>query len=136
MKKAFLIAALFAATVTVSKAQQGGQPRSAEERVKIQSERLNERLKLTADQKTKVDAILLSQAKSMDSLRNAAGEGADRRALFEKMKPIRDENDKKIAALLTEEQKKTYATIQEEMRNRMGGQGRGNGGNRPQQPAN
>jgi len=135
MKKAFLIAALFVATASLSKAQQNQPQRSPEERVKMQTERLNERLKLTADQKTKIEAILLSQAKSMDSLRNAAGEGADRRALFGKMGPIREQNDKKIAALLTEEQKKTYTTMQEEMRSRMG-QGRRDGGQRPPQPAN
>lgn len=131
MKKAFLVLALLAGSISFSNAQQGGfQQRSPEERAKFQTERISERLKLTADQKTKVEAIFLSQNKSMDSLRTAAGQGGDRQAMFQKMQPIREQNDKKIVALLTDDQKKAFATYQEEMRNRMGGRG-GQGGGRP-----
>jgi len=129
MKKAFLILALFAGTVTLSQAQPGGQQRTPEERAKMQVSRLPETLKLTADQKTKIESIFLSQAKSMDSLRTAGG--GDREAMFAKLAPIRQETDKKISAILDEDQKKAFAAYQEEARKRMGQGGRGQGGQRP-----
>ncbi|WP_207421501.1 hypothetical protein [Desertivirga brevis] len=128
MKKAFLVLALVAASFSFSYAQQGGgyQNRTPEERAKQGTERISEKVKLTADQKTKVEAILLVQSKSVDSLRTAVGQGGDRQQMFQKMQPIREQADKKIIALLTDEQKKAYAAYQEENRNRMG-QGRRNG---------
>lgn len=129
MKKALLAFAFVAGSISFSMAQQGqggGQQRSPEERAKQQSERLAERLKLSADQKAKVEAIYLAQGKSVDSLRKA-NEGGDRQQLFQKMQPLREQADKNVAAILTEDQKKEYAKIQEEMRSRMGG---GQGGGR------
>ena len=135
MKKVLLALVFLAGSVNISHAQQGqGQQRSPEERVKMQTERLSERLKLTADQKTKVEAIFLGQAKSMDSLRTAGGQGGDRMEMMKKIRPIREENDKKIKALLTDDQKKAFDTYQEEMKNRMtGGRGQGGRGGQPEQ---
>jgi len=125
MRNAFLALAFFAGSISFSNAQpgRGMQQRSPEERAKQQTERLSERLKLTADQKTKLEAIFLTQGKSMDSLRNAVGQGGDRQAMFQKMQPLREQTDKKVASVLTEDQQKEYKKLQEENRARMGGGG-------------
>ena len=126
MKKTLLALAFVAGSISLTMAQpgQGGQQRSPEERAKQQTERLSERLKLNADQKSKVEAILLAQGKSMDSLRNANGQGGDRQQMWEKTRPIREQADQKINAVLTEDQKKEYVKAREEMRGgRRGGQG-------------
>ena len=118
MKKIFLALALLVGSLSYSHAQQQT-PRNPEERAKTQSQRLADRLKLSAEQKSKLEVIFLAQAKSMDSLRATTAEGADRRQSFQKMQPIREQTDKKIEALLNDEQKKAYAAYQEEMKSRM-----------------
>lgn len=121
--------ALLAGTASFSMAQGGGG--TPEERTQRNLDRLKTTLSLTADQEAKVKLILLAQNKSQDSLRAAAGEGADRAAMFQKMGPIREANDKKIMALLSDDQKKAYTKYLEERRQRMGQGGNGGGAPRP-----
>ncbi|WP_256011529.1 hypothetical protein [Desertivirga xinjiangensis] len=134
MKKIFLAFALLVGSLSYSQAQQQA-PRTPEERAKTQSQRLADRLKLDAEQKSKLEAIFLAQAKSVDSLRATTAEVADRRQSFEKMRPIREQADKKIKALLNDEQKKAYATYQEEMKSRMENRSGRRGGSNAQ-PSN
>lgn len=128
MKKILLLMALVAGTATLSMAQQGGGQRGGtpEERVQRNLERLKTAINLTADQEVKVKQILFAQNKSQDSLMAAAGN--DRQAAFQKMAPIRESSDARIMALLNDDQKKAYTAMQEQRRQRMGGQ---NGGQRP-----
>ncbi|MBC7915174.1 MAG: hypothetical protein H7Y07_13735 [Pyrinomonadaceae bacterium] len=123
MKKILLMIAFIAGTISFSMAQGGGG--TPEERTQRNLDRLKTTLSLNADQEAKIKAIMLSQNKSQDSIRAAAGEGADRAAIFQKLTPVREANDKKIMALLTDDQKKAYTTYLEERRQRMGGQGGG-----------
>ncbi|MEJ6982050.1 hypothetical protein WG906_16390 [Pedobacter sp. P351] len=132
-----LVIALFmlAASVSFSKAQGGGQggfqQRTPEERVKMQLERLPQTLKLTDDQKTKISAIYLGQAKSRDSLFTAIGPNGDREVMRTKMTEMSAATDKKVLVLLSEEQKKAYnAYVQERGARGFGG---GGGGQRPPQ---
>jgi len=89
---------------------------------------LTEKLTLTTDQQTKVKAILLDQNTQLTKAREEAGD--DRQASRAKMMKIMEDNNVKINGLLTDDQKKTYATYLEErkaaMQNRGGGQGRNN----------
>jgi protein CpxP len=105
-----------------------GGPRAGQ-RGDMAKERLNkmaEELNLTADQKTKVEAVLKEQAETMRGLRDAAPE--ERR---EKMQAARKEIDGKIKAILTAEQ---YAKW-EKMRAQRGPGGPGGpGGKRPGGP--
>lgn len=97
---------------TVSFAQ-GGMRRSPEE----QAKQLKEQLKLTDDQTTKVTAILQTQAKSRDSIFNAAN--GDRQAMMQAMRPLMESTNTKIQAVLTDEQKAAYKKWMEERRERM-----------------
>ena len=134
MKKIFLALALLVGSLSYSYAQQQT-ARTPEERAKTQSQRLADRLKLSAEQKAKLEVIFLAQSKSMDSLRATAAEGADRRQSFQKMQPIREQADKKIEALLNDEQKKAYAAYQEEMKSRIQNRSGRQGGSNAQ-PSN
>lgn len=121
MKKIIMMFSLVLCLSTLALAQGGRQMGTPEERAKRTLDVLQTKLNLTADQKQKVTAILMSQAKSMDSLRTAAGEDADRQTLRPKMMAIMAASDKQVNALLTDDQKKAYETWKEERKSRMSG---------------
>ena len=77
--------------------------------VERRMERLTEQLKLTDEQKPKVQAALEQTAKKMQDLRGAP---ADDRA--EKMKAIREEENKKLKEILTADQYTKYEKIREQ----------------------
>ena len=95
MKKVLLVALLAIGVSTVSLAQGRMSP---EEQVAA----LKTSLSLTDAQVAKVTAIYQARAKSMDSLRTAAGD--DRQAIFSKMTPLTNATNAKIKAILTAEQ--------------------------------
>jgi hypothetical protein len=64
-------------------------------------------LKLTDDQRTKIQEIVSAQMAEMQSLRQGGG-GGDPSAMREKMTAMRKQTDDKIAALLTDEQKSKW----------------------------
>lgn len=106
MKKIMLICMFLVGITAVSRAQ-GGQRMSAADRVK----QMKTDLKLTDDQSAKITAIYETQAKSMDSLRNA---GADRSA----MRPMMQASNDKIKAILTAEQAAAWQKMLDERRAR------------------
>ncbi len=77
-----------------------------------------EALKLTDDQKTKLTEVFLVQGKSVDSLRAANG-GAGFEGMREKMAPIQAATSKRVMALLTDGQKKSYEAMLAEQRARL-----------------
>lgn len=120
-----LIVLLLLAGAISSNAQNQGGPRprrSPEESTKMQLERLPQTLNLTEDQKAKVSAIYLTQAKSRDSLFTAMGQGTDREVMRTKFTELSALTDKQVLVLLNEDQKKAYNTyIQERASRSMGG---------------
>lgn len=128
MKKLLMICGLMLGIAGFANAQQGGgQGRmmmKPEERVK----QLDEKLKLSDDQKTKLTAVFTAQAESMKKFREEM-QGGDRDAMREKMQKMRAENDAKVTAVLTDDQKKTYEAWQKEMRAEMEKRRQGGGNN-------
>lgn len=112
-----LVCCFLLGITAVSRAQGGGPRRSPEERAKM----MQTQLKLTDDQTAKITAIYQTQAKSIDSLRNAGG---DRTAF----RPIMQATNDKIKAILTPEQATAWQKMMDDMRARMQ-QGGGGGGN-------
>jgi len=113
---------------TFAHAQGGGrQMGTPEERATKMTVALTQKLTLNADQQTKVKAILLDQNAQMTKARAEAGD--DRKAARTKMVTLMQENNNKINAVLTEDQKQAYAAYQEErkanMKDRRGGRGQG-----------
>lgn len=122
MKRLAIICGLLFTAVTFASAQQGqggGQRRAQatpEERVKL----LDEKVKLTDDQKTKATAVYTAALEDQKKMRDEmmAG-GGDRQAMMEKMQKMRADIDAKITAILTEDQKKAYKTWQDEQKAEM-----------------
>jgi len=88
-----------------------GGPRQGQrgEMVKERLAKLSEELSLTAEQKTKIEAVLKEQAETMRGLRDATPE--DRRA---KMQAARKEIDTKVKGILTTEQYTKWEKIREQ----------------------
>lgn len=137
MKKVLMICGLLFSVITFANAQEGQGQRQGgrgmgtpEERAKRQTEQLAEKLKLTDDQKAKVAVIYTEQAASMTKVREEAK--GDRAAMMAAMAKANEATDAKVTALLNEDQKKTFATWQEErkemMKKRMEGRGQGGQG--------
>jgi protein CpxP len=112
MKKLVLVCAFVIGVSAVSFAQGGGGMRRTP---KEQTDRLKEQIAgITDDQATKITAIYAVQTKRIDSLRTAAGDGADMRALFPKFTPITTEANVKIKAVLNTEQATAFQKIVDE----------------------
>jgi hypothetical protein len=86
---------------------------------------LVERLKLSDEQALQVQTILIREQEQMEKLRNSS---SDRKEKFSEMRSIREDTDKQIEQLLTEEQKKEYEQLiegrQEQMKEQRGKRGR------------
>jgi len=94
-----------------------------------QMEELKEGLDLSDDQEKQVREIITAGSETMRKAREEMQDGGgDREAMREKMQQMREEQNEKIKAVLTEEQFTKYEQIQQERRERMR-QGGGGGGN-------
>lgn len=94
-----------------------------------QMEELKEGLDLSRDQEKKVREIIEAGSETMRKAREGMQDGGDREAMREKMQQMREEQNQKIKAVLSEEQFVKYEQIQQERRERMrqgGGFGGGN----------
>ncbi len=116
MKRIFVVTMLLAIAVTFASAQQR-QRMSAEERAKNQTESMEKDLSLTADQKTKVQAINLDIAKKMDEQMQAAS--GDRDAMMAKMQELNTDRNNQLKAVLTDDQFKKYTDMQAQQQNQM-----------------
>jgi Spy/CpxP family protein refolding chaperone len=96
-----------------------------------QMEELNEGLKLSDDQEKQVREIITA---GMETMRKAREEmqasGGDFEGMREKMQQMREEQNQKIKAVLSEEQFTKYEQIQQERRERMRQNGGGQSGPR------
>ena len=127
MKKiGFLLIAVLLGTA-MSMAQPGGQRNmDPEAMAKRQTEQLKEALGLNKDQEKKVHDLSLEtskkRAKMMQEMRDSGGgfEG-----MREKMTELRNDESKKMKAILTDAQWTKYEKYQEERRNRRGQGGPG-----------
>jgi Spy/CpxP family protein refolding chaperone len=90
---------------------------SAAERVEKRSDRMAEELKLSDEQREQVSKVVLENATRQEEL------AQKRKVEMEAQKKYRMEQEKKIAAILTEEQKVIWEQRKESIKQRMGGQG-------------
>ena len=90
---------------------------SASERAEKMSDRMAEELKLTDEQRKQVSKVVLENATRQEELIQK------RKAEFEAQKNYRLEQEKKISAILTEEQKVIWEQRKEALKQRMGGRG-------------
>ena len=91
---------------------------SAEQRAEKVTARLEKELNLTADQKTKIYAIQLENAKTMDTWRNA--DQGDMKGKMKDRKAAMQAQQGKIDAILTADQKTKMDAFRAEAKEKMG----------------
>jgi len=125
MKKLFVLSIMLVAMLGFANAQQGGgqfRGGTPEERAKATVDRLTPVLTLTADQKTKIQAIEVDLNKQMDAKRqNAQGDREAMMALMQEFNKLREEKYKPV---LNADQFKKYQedAAQRQQRGPGGGQ--------------
>ena len=77
---------------------------------------LQNKLNLSADQSAQVNAILLTRATQMDSLR--ANKNSDKQAYREAIKSLLGRTDSQLSAVFTADQNKTYMDMKAQMKDR------------------
>ena len=96
-----------------------------EEFAKRQTAQLKEELGLTSDQEKKVYEINLESIKKMGELREESrSSGGGFEGMREKMSKVREEQNKKMKEVLTDDQWTKYEKYLEDRRNRMRGRRR------------
>jgi hypothetical protein len=95
-------------------------------------ERYAEELKLTADQKTKMEAIVREHLQAMTALRDSDGDAgaapASRDEWRERMRGMREQTEKKLSGVLDQTQMEKYRELRSEEGFGMGGGRRGRRG--------
>jgi hypothetical protein len=121
MKSKFtLLVIMIFASILSTQAQQGGQRRTVEERVKQSVSRLSDSIKISNVQLADVDIVLTEYYKAQDKLREGLAPGIrPERADIEKIGDIRDA---KLKIILTELQYNKYKEMDAAMRKRGNGQ--------------
>jgi protein CpxP len=119
--KMVLIASIFMSACVAANAQGGGGPRrTVEERVQMVHQKIDSAFKLDKAKLTDVDSAFAGYYRSQDKLREemmSGGGQPDFQAMREKMQPLAEERDKKLQAILTADQFKTWKeTIEPSMR--------------------
>ncbi|MET4081655.1 protein CpxP [Pedobacter sp. UYP30] len=113
MKKLMMICALFCSGILYANAQQAGDRMgNSAERTQKMVDMLTQKLKLTDEQKVKVDTIFSQQNAAMGKMWKDAN--GDRSQMRDKMMALRAESDKKINTVLTDDQKTAYKAWQDE----------------------
>jgi hypothetical protein len=121
MKRVILLFTLILFVFSIALVAQGRM--THEERVK----QYQEKLKLNADQTKKVDAILLKMEDKMQKMREKMQSGGDRENFRDEMIKMNNETNDAIQKILKPVQKEEFKKMMEERKNRMPGQGRGQG---------
>src|SRR4029079_5157760 len=115
MKRMIIPITLFLLMGSVSAFAQGGfQRRTVEERVQMIHQKMDSAFKLDEDKLANVDSLYANYYRTTDKMREdlmAGGGQPDQdsiQAMREKMQPLSEERDKKLQAILTADQYKTW----------------------------
>ena len=132
MKKLGLLLMIVVLGSTISMAQnRSGQGNyDPVESAKKQTEVLKKELDLNKDQEKKVHELNLKAANKMADLRKEMQNSGSREEMREKFGEMREEQNKEMKKILTDDQYKKYEKYLEERRARRGQGGGGGGGNR------
>lgn len=106
MKRIVMMIALVLG-VTVFANAQTRVTKTPEQKAQHQTVRLQKKLKLTADQSTKVKGILLARATKVDSLKQLVANG-NRKALRAQRKNIAQATDQQLKSVFNANQQKSY----------------------------
>lgn len=94
-----------------------------------QMDQMKESLDLSSDQEKQIREILTNGSESMQKMREEMrNSGDDFEGMRENMQKMREEQNSKLKAILSDEQWEKYEVMQEEMRSRRGDRMGGPGG--------
>jgi len=127
MKKlGLLFLAVFVITAVTQAQNRGPRDFDPKEMAKRQTEELTEVLDLNKDQQKKVLELNTESGEKMSAMRGEMmNGGGDREAMREKMMKIREDQNKEMKKILTEDQYKKYEKYLEERRGQRGQGGPG-----------
>ena len=100
-----------------------GQRMDPAQRIERRVSMMTERLQLSQPQATQIRQILTQESEQMRAIFEKGQNGGDREALRPEIQSVREGTEKKIDAVLTESQRKSYAELREQMRQRRGERG-------------
>ena len=123
--KCFVVGAMLLVGAFTANAQGFGvgQMPSAEEIAKMRADQMKETVNLTADQYAKVTVIFKEEMEAMQKMFEGGGMNGDFDQMRKDMEKRQEEQNKKLKAILTEDQFKKWQKQQEEMRAQFGGGG-------------
>jgi periplasmic protein CpxP/Spy len=101
----------------VEKGQPKGGPGQMHERIKERMENLSKELNLTKEQQEKIRPIIENEMKEMQAVRS--NDSLTKEQKREKVKAIRQTTQAELNKILTPEQQKKYAEMQENARQKM-----------------
>lgn len=104
-KAIVLLGFLFAVVIT---AQAQFQRRTVEERVASVHSKMDSAFKLDAKKLADADSAFAAYYRAQDKLREEMMNGGDRQAMREKMQPLTEERNKKLKAILGDENFKVW----------------------------
>jgi len=111
MKKLLILCSFFLLT-QFAFAQKDG--KSNEEKATHKTEHLTKELNLTAEQQTKVKAIILDKLGKMDVIRAKYASASDKSGMHKEVKVVRDQEDAELKRILTPAQITKYEEAKEE----------------------
>src|SRR5687767_13043970 len=97
-----------------------GQRMDPAQRIERRVSMMTERLQLSQPQATQIRQILTQESEQMRAIFEKRQNGGDREALRPEIQLVREGADKRIDAVLTDSQRKSYAELREQMRQRRG----------------
>ena len=109
--KVTIMISSFILFAVIASAQGGFQHRTVEERVQIVEQKFDSAFKLDKPNLADVDSVFANYYRAQDKLREemmSGGGQPDYQAMREKMQPLMDERDKKLQAIVTADQFKTW----------------------------
>ncbi|WP_183568776.1 hypothetical protein [Mucilaginibacter sp. SP1R1] len=112
MKKLIVAIAFITGLNTLANAQQAQTPKTPAQKAAHKTAHLQKKLALTTSQTKQVNAIYLTEATRLDTLKANTPKG-NKQARKEKHKAIEAQSDQKLNAVLTVNQKKVYAAFKE-----------------------
>jgi periplasmic protein CpxP/Spy len=136
MKQVILFIAFTLAVSFSSFAQQQNkkQPKTPEERAEHQSQRLTKELSLSADQTSKVKAVLLQKDQQEETIRNKYANATDKKGEHTEMKTLREQKEAELKQIFTPDQFTKYEAMKKQHKeNTHNNQTEGQGGHKGHQ---
>ena len=114
MKKIAFVSAIIACLAFTAQAQESMKGKTPQEKADHMTKKWTKDLSLTADQSTKLNALLMTKEQQVESIKAKHASDTDKKAMHADMKPVHDQFDSSMKQLLTPEQYTKYTAMKEQ----------------------